>query len=102
MARRKRAGESESMPAIIAAFIGNVLIAITKFIAAYFTGSSAMLSEGFHSIVDSGNEVLLVIGLHKSRKPADEEHPFGHGRELYFWALVVAFSIFAVGGGLSI
>src|SRR5690348_3981310 len=102
MARRTRAGGSESIPAIIAALIGNLLIAVTKFLAAYFTGSSAMLSEGFHSIIDTGNELLLLFGIHKSRKPPDDEHPFGHGRELYFWALVVAFCIFAVGGGLSI
>jgi cation diffusion facilitator family transporter len=90
------------MTAIIAALIGNFLVATTKFIAAYFTGSSAMLSEGFHSVVDTGNELLLMLGIHRSQKPPDEEHPFGHGRELYFWTTVVSFSIFGIGGGLSI
>jgi len=102
MARGKKQGESESIASIIAAIIGNLLIAVTKFTASYFTGSSAMLSEGIHSVVDTGNGVLMLVGVHKSKKPPDKEHPFGHGRELYFWALVVAFSIFAVGGGLSI
>jgi cation diffusion facilitator family transporter len=92
----------ESKTAILAAIIGNLLIAVTKFIAAAFTGSSAMLSEGIHSLVDTGNGGLMFYGLYKSKKPPDKKHPFGHGRELYFWTLIVALSIFAVGGGVSI
>lgn len=92
----------ESRPAIIAALIGNGLIAVTKGIAAAITGSSAMLSEAVHSLVDCGNEVLLLYGQHRSSRPADEVHPFGYGRELYFWCFVVALMIFALGAGISI
>jgi cation diffusion facilitator family transporter len=87
---------------IYAALIGNTLISITKFIAAAITGSSAMLSEGIHSIVDTGNQVLLLYGLKRAKIPADEKFPFGHGKEIYFWSFVVAIMIFAVGSGISI
>jgi len=87
---------------IYAALAGNTLIAVTKFIAAALTGSSAMLSEGIHSIVDTGNQVLLLHGLRRAKKPADERFPFGHGKEIYFWSFIVAILIFAVGAGISI
>jgi cation diffusion facilitator family transporter len=91
-----------STKVIIAALIGNTLISITKFFAAFTTGSSAMLSEGIHSLVDTGNQVLLLYGLKQAKKPADDEFPFGHGKEIYFWSFVVAILIFAVGSGVSI
>lgn len=92
----------ESKAAIRAAILGNLAVAVVKFAAAAITGSSAMFSEGIHSIVDTGDGLLLHYGLRRSRRPPDSEHPFGHGKELYFWSLVVAMMIFAVGGGVTI
>lgn len=87
---------------IYAALAGNALIAIMKFIAAFMTGSSAMFSEGIHSVVDTGNQMLLLYGIKQAKKPADDRFPFGHGKEIYFWSFVVAIMIFAVGAGVSI
>src|SRR5579875_1918811 len=87
---------------IYAAIAGNAAIAVFKFLAAWITNSSVMLAEAIHSAVDTGNEMLLLLGTRRSRHPADSVHPFGYGKELYFWSLLVAMLVFALGSGLSI
>lgn len=96
------AEEVSSTTSIVAAIVANIAVGIVKFIAAGISGSSAMIAEGIHSIVDSGNGMLVFLGVRRSKKEADTEHPFGYGQELYFWTLVVAILVFALGGGFSI
>lgn len=87
---------------VIAALLGNAAIAATKYVAAAMSGSSAMFAEAVHSTVDTGNQILLLIGLRRAERPADPRHPFGHGMEVYFWAFVVAVLLFGLGAGVSI
>ena len=96
-----RAGHQSSR-VVTAALIGNALVATTKFAAALITGSSAMMSESVHTVADTGNELLLLYGLRRAARPPDADHPFGHGRELYFWSFVVALLVSALGAGVSI
>ena len=100
--RRSVAVAREARGAILASITANVAIAATKFTAAAVTGSSAMIAVGGHSLVDCADGTLLLIGQHRSRRPADEAHPVGYGRELYFWSLMVAVLFFGLGGGVSV
>src|ERR1700712_5548602 len=92
----------ESRTAVLAALAGNLLITVSKFVAAALSGSSAMLSEAIHSLVDTGNDVLLLYGISRSQRPATAAHPFGNGHELYFWTLIVGVLVFGLGGGMSL
>ncbi|SMO61820.1 cation diffusion facilitator family transporter [Fodinibius sediminis] len=93
---------SGSKKVVYAALIANAFIAVIKFIAAAITGSSAMFSEGIHTTVDTGNQIMLLLGLRRAKKQPDKLHPFGYGKEIYFWSFVVAIMVFAIGAGISI
>ena len=87
---------------MLAALVGDLLVAASKIVAAVWTGSAAMASEAVHSVVDTSNEILLLYGIYRSQRKADTDHPFGHGREVYFWSFVVSLLIFALGAGFSV
>ncbi len=91
-----------SKTVVYAALAGNVAIAVSKFVAAAISGSSSMLSEAIHSTTDTANELLMLVGMHRAQKPADAGHPFGHGREIYFWSFIVSILIFGLGGGAAL
>lgn len=93
---------ASSVKVVLAAFACNGLIAVAKFVAAGITGSAAMLSEALHSVADTGNQALLLFGMRRSARPADARHPFGYGKELYFWSFVVAIILFSMGAGVSL
>jgi cation diffusion facilitator family transporter len=95
-------GEHDPRKSVHAALAANTAIAVAKFAAALISGSSAMLAEAFHSVADTGNQALLLLGFKRAERPADEDHPFGHGKARFFWGLLVAVSLFTVGGGFSI
>jgi len=97
-----RRRKSFSRTSVLAALIGDLLVAASKIVAALWTGSAAMTSEAIHSVVDTTNEILLLYGIHRSKQKADADHPFGYGREIYFWSFVVSLLIFALGAGFSI
>src|ERR1700692_525618 len=97
--RRKK---SSSRTSVVAALIGDLLVAASKIVAAAWTGSAAMTSEAMRSVVDTTNEILLLYGIHRSKQKSDADHPFGHGREIYFWSFVVSLLIFALGAGVAI
>jgi divalent metal cation (Fe/Co/Zn/Cd) transporter len=98
MARRA----SSSKVLVYVALTGNLLVTLTKFGAAWWTGSSAMLSEAVHSLVDTSNQLLLLYGLHRGTKPAGDLHPLGYGREIYFWSFIVALLMFTIGAGVTL
>ncbi|GAA4931042.1 cation diffusion facilitator family transporter [Mucilaginibacter defluvii] len=93
---------AKSYKSIYSALAANLLIAVTKFIAGGFSGSPSMISEGVHSLVDTINQVLILYGIRQSHKPADALHPFGYGKEIYFWSFIVSILIFSLGGGISV
>lgn len=102
LATRTLVAERKKPVAVWGALFANVAIAVTKFVVAAISGSSAMLSEGIHSTIDTGNEVLLLIGEHRGARPPTAAHPFGHGKEVYFFTLLVAVLLFGIGGGMSV
>ena len=96
------ADTNESKTAVVAALCGNAALSVLKGLSATTTGSAAMLAETLHSIADTGNEALLLLGMRAARRPPDERHPFGHGKNVYFWAFVVSVMLFTVGGAFSV
>jgi cation diffusion facilitator family transporter len=98
----KTSEKKSTLRVVIVALLGNLIIALSKFVVFALSGSVAILSEGIHSVADTGNQILLLIGSKRSKRPADEKHSFGYGKEEYFWAFMVALLLFFMGGLFSI